>query len=123
MHKIGMYPLADKVGPISVADGVANVSVDGQELHIVDVTQPQLPRLIQTLQLPGPITDLEAVGQRLYVASGKAGLFVLDTTNPRRPLAVGRFDTPDFAAALAITSESLFVADRLGGLWAITLPD
>ena len=71
---------------------------------------------------PEIITDIEVLGDHLYVAFGERGIRVLNISKPGLPREVGKYDTFDSANALSLREdgdkEFLYVADGKAGVLA-----
>jgi len=52
--------------------------VDGTRLHVLDLADPRLPVRLGTLDLPGSGRDVDAHGDRVFVALGGDGIAVFD---------------------------------------------
>ncbi len=76
-------PLATVPGPVAVvhADGALAVLANGNELTVLDLTDPGAPAKRGTLTLSDQIWDLVVDGERAYVANGFVGFVVADWRN------------------------------------------
>ncbi len=61
----------------------------GQDLKIVDVTNPLAPTLLSSLTLAGYGEGLAVSGNYVYVTAGVSGMEVIDITDPTNPSSVG----------------------------------
>ena len=77
------------------------------ELLIFDVTDPTLPIYMQTMTLPGTISDIEIVDHYAYVAS--SGLRIFDLTDPTQPVEIGMWDE-DGIDQITITENYAYVS-------------
>jgi len=78
-------------------------------IHIVDVTDPQIPRSINTIPIDGG-GGIERSGSMLYLAEGDAGLRVIDVSDPLNPATIGQTPTPGEIGGLTITPERWLIA-------------
>jgi len=83
---------------LEVVDGLAYVATRGApglpaSLRVIDVSDPQAPVEIGSLELPflGE-PQLEAGGGVVYVAAASTGLHVIDVSDPMAPTEVGTLD-------------------------------
>jgi len=114
-----------------VADGASGV-------RAVNVTDPQNPQLVSTMDTPGEANDVAVISPggsgsggvssadgsetRPYyvlVADGSAGLQVINVADPANPLFVGTYDTPDDARSVAVSGNYAYVADGSAGLQVV----
>ncbi|HOU13283.1 MAG TPA: hypothetical protein PKZ84_09195 [Anaerolineae bacterium] len=105
---------------VAVAGSYAYV-VGGTTLTAVNVTNPSSPAVAGTLVVPqSALQDIEAVGDRAYLAAGGAGLYVANIANPV-PVFAGSYDTPGVASGVAVAGDYAYVADGYYGLRIINL--
>jgi len=67
----------------------------GRNLYIADITNPALPVLISTVDLPESVHDVAVSGNRAYLATDMGGngrLTVMDITSPETPVLVGAYE-------------------------------
>lgn len=98
-------------------------------LHVVDVTDPRTPRIVESAFLP--LADphkLHLARTYAYVANGKEGLAIVDITNPEAPKLYQMFDAGGQLndardVIVGTTNASLFayVADGMNGLKVVQL--
>jgi hypothetical protein len=102
---------------------------DAEGLKVIDVTQPQAPRLISSATIA--LKDARRIylaRTYAYVAGGAEGLFIVDIEKPLAPRLYARFTadgqlTDVHDVVLGTTNASLFayVADGAGGLKVLQL--
>ena len=98
-------------------------------LHVVDVTHPDRPRVVEGAFVP--LSDphkLHVARTYAYVAAGKDGLAIIDVTNPERPQVYQMFnadgalnDARDVVVGTTNASTFAYVADGKNGLKVIQL--
>ncbi|MCL0035657.1 PKD domain-containing protein, partial [Thermodesulfovibrionales bacterium] len=82
--------------------------------------EPQLPRIIGSVDTPGRAWGVFISGNYAFVADGGAGLQIIDISNSASPVIVGSVDTPCSALDVYISENHAFVADNWrGGLQII----
>jgi hypothetical protein len=57
------------------------VAADEDDLHVIDISNPQAPRELPAYDVPGDANGVAVNGQYAYVAAGGAGLQVVDLSN------------------------------------------
>lgn len=112
---------AAPINAIAVAHGYAYLAIGKQGIAIVDVTDPEAPRLVSHYDTPGDARDLALHWPYLLVADGKAGLRVLDLTAPTRPVEIARYATTDCANQVVSADRRIYVLQPLGGLLIFAL--
>ncbi len=78
---------------------------------------------IGSLPLPGVVADVCAVGDRVLLALGTAGVAVVQHPPGRNPVEIARVDTPGNALRLACSENYVAVADGPAGLQIVDLRD
>jgi hypothetical protein len=102
------------------------------ELEILDVTDPETPLNVGTLEPPGLnhfTGPLQVVGSQLFVSDygggisglGRAGVFVLDLADPLHPMIVGEYRTGWDASDVAVGNGRAYIADGLAGVHAVEI--
>ncbi|MDK9698973.1 MAG: T9SS type A sorting domain-containing protein [bacterium] len=88
--EVGSIP-SDKIYLESVLDSnyLFYSLFDG--FQIVDISQPTLPQVIYTLDLPYFVYDIDKQGNFVYLANDTCGVRILNVSNPSLPVEVGRY--------------------------------
>lgn len=123
------------IGSVEVVDGwveYADVEVSGDyayvscgDLVVVDVSNPQTPKIIADIDSPGAAHAVAIAGDCAYVA-GTYGLQVIGIENPEDPQEIGSMDAPaGYRIAVTVDGNHAYVADGSGGVEVIdiTSPD
>lgn len=79
--------------------------------------------IVGVLPLTGSVTDVCAVGDRVLVALGGAGVAVLQHPPGRNAVEIARVDTPGNAVRLACSENFIAVADEPAGLQIVDITD
>lgn len=79
--------------------------------------------IVATLPLPGAVTDVCAVGDRILVALGTGGMAVVQHPPGRNPVEIARVNTPGSARRLACNDNFVAVADGPAGLQIVDITD
>ena len=76
---------------VAVSENIGLFS-EGEQLHILDLTAPRSPRIVETIQSLGDtISQIEIENNRAYVAARSAGIFIIDLSEPTRPTVLNEF--------------------------------
>jgi hypothetical protein len=135
----GLGGLGDVPVPIRVIDGIAYV-VEGYSpftaldntiaeadvryrIHIVDVHDPGHPAYLGTMLDDSPsVTDIAAVGNLVYVASGFQ-ITIVDASTPAQPVVRGFYtDTKTGATAIEVQGALAYISGP-GGLAILNVQD
>lgn len=103
------------------------------ELIVIDVKDKTTPRKVGAYELPGFCSDLDVVGDYVYVAGYYGGLHVLDISNPERPTLVDHFqqgvfydkggwDNVGCYQTIVVTPDHALVNEFYSGLLVIQVP-
>ena len=99
----GTISLAESVSALVASDWKLYVST-GQEVKVLDVSDPSLPFETDSLPIALPVRSMAVSGGSLFVAAGAEGLHVVDLSVP------GKTET---VATYPVQSEFLYPAGRL----------
>ena len=81
----------------------------GKEFKIVDISDPTLPYLVGSYDLPAGGYDVDLSGSRAYIADDTGGLVILDISDPTNPSLLGSFAF-NWASAVEVVGDYAFVA-------------
>lgn len=120
------------IGSLALPGPAVGVAVNGSyayvaagDLHVVDVSTPEQPSLVSSLDLKDDALDVVLEGEggvpasaadSAYVAVGRAGVYLVDVSDPSAPRFVSSFDTPGSAESIATDARHVYVADGAGGV-------
>lgn len=99
---------------IRVDRGYAYVATGASGLSIVDVSQPESPRLVTTVPLADQARDVAVANGIAWVAAATGGLQVLDIRQPENPRRIGAV-----TASVLTTQEAVAISD--GWVYAVGL--
>jgi hypothetical protein len=105
-----------------VSESVAYVA-NGSHLISIDVQDPSMPFIIDTLGGLFPAENIRICGTRAIVCNTREGVQVLDVSLPGHPELLGFYETPWPASDGAIKENFAFIADYYGGLQIIDISD
>ena len=116
------------LGSIDTPSNARDVYVDGDYAYvadgraglvIIDVSDPENPKISSVYDTPDYANDIFISDNCAYVADGKGGLQIVDVTNPEEPVYYGEVET-SYAYAVYVKDELIYIADRDMGLLIIT---
>jgi hypothetical protein len=87
----------------------------GGDLFTYDLSQPDQPRLVNTLSFPGSSVDILYSDQRLFLSTS-LGVWVFDVSDPLSPQIIGYQAIPGGAGQLAYDQGRLYVSRGSAGL-------
>ncbi|MCL0033777.1 leucine-rich repeat domain-containing protein, partial [Thermodesulfovibrionales bacterium] len=88
---------------------------------VVPKPDPELPRIIGSVDTPNHAEGVFISGNHAYVADALSGLQIIDISNPSSPFIIGSVDTPSSAQDVYISGNHAFVADFGSGLQIIDI--
>ena len=101
---------------------LAYVAADEGGLRIIDISAPDLPREVGSVELPDGVQQLYLRNQTLAVSSGDR-IVLVDVTRPDNPVQLGEYAPPRQARRVRSNGQLAFVADLDGGLKIFDLAD
>lgn len=108
-----------------------DVLVDGQRayisqgeggVHVVDMSVPSQPELIQIIDTPGFARNMALYDNLLLVADGTEGIFMIDVKDRNVALPIGSLPVPLRVMQIAVTEYGLLVSGSQGGTMKLPLP-
>ncbi|SHI47671.1 Uncharacterized conserved protein [Malonomonas rubra DSM 5091] len=92
-------------------------------LMIVDVKNPQKPKVLNSLRLPGQASDLMVEGDRVYLLSRYYGLHTIDISNLRNPRLLDSLHLSDVWRGMQRWEDLFYLGNRFMGVTAIPFPE
>jgi hypothetical protein len=108
---------------VAVSGKHAYVANHSYGLQVIDITNPQNPEIVGSVDTPGLAQGVAVSGTHAYVTDWSSGLQVIDITNPQNPQIVGSVGTPSAARHVAVSGNHAYVADQTSGLQVINIKD
>jgi hypothetical protein len=119
-----------RLGHVNTSDYVHEIQLVGQfaylvtgagagHLEIVDVSQPDQPKLVGSLTFDSSAAGVRVVRDIAYVAATFGGLQVVDVSNPAVPVLVGSIDTIGAASGVDVVGDLAYVAATSAGLQVV----
>ena len=129
--------LIPRTGPVSrrgsdlfLAEDLLYVA-DASGLHIVDVSNPKVPKVLGSLEFPEArhaLLRISVDGGMALMAAGSSGAYMVDVTDPGNPRLVGTPETPgpnggtvDSTRSVHVQGNLAFLADERAGLRIIDI--
>ena len=93
---VGTSPLfaGEWVRDIALAGDYAFVAVSKAGLYIVDISNPNTPRIVTFYSVNDSAQGVTVAGNYAYLAAETDGLHILDITDVAKPLLVGIYEAP-----------------------------
>lgn len=123
---IGAYPTLAPEGTLLFGEYM--YLVEGDAVHILDLTDPAHPQWVGTYRpiLPGldrpRIRDMAAVEGYLFLATDIEGLRVIDVSDPRWPQGVGQLAFGSGLFTVAVAGNHAYVGGP-DGAWVVDITD
>jgi hypothetical protein len=80
-------------------------------LRVLDVSEPTAPAELGSLAVPGVTNDVDIVGDRVFLASGRSGWRVIDVTDPTAPVEIASLSAAGYARALEVIGDLAYLTD------------
>ncbi len=118
--KVNMEPVGHFGGKTDAVDAAGNYAYvgQGQDLLILDITNPSSPVLMSMIMTKRLVGDIEISGNYACVANGDNGLSIIDISNPSSPTIKGYY--AGSARYVSVSGNYAYVAD-LNGLMIIDI--
>ena len=110
LAEVGRLDVSYGASDVAVAGSWAFLAKDRGRVHVVDVSDPQSPAIVTTVQLPSEPAAIELYGAYAFVADNGSGLQVLYVSDPRSPRIAAALSLPGGAGRLALEGATLYVS-------------
>ena len=114
-----MYGIANDV---AISGDHAYVAAQAGGLKVVDLSSPDAPSVVGSLDTPGDARGVAVAGQRAYVTEGPL-MRTVDVTDPAAPVIAGTLDLPATPRDLEVAGELAYVAASEAGLLIADVTD
>ena len=132
--EIGFYESSGNVSMISIMNNVLiisegvypediSTSEKGSGLRFIDVSYPQLPKLIGFYELPGVATQLTVQDDYAFVSTLYGGISVVNIQDISNPIQIGYYNSPGSPQQLALRNNYAYLADGWRGLRIVDISD
>jgi len=92
-------------------------------VYIYDLTNPTSPELLGSYTNSGSASELELVGNLLYVASGMTAVYILDVSDPSSISKLDSYAVQQASIDIVVSGNYAFVADAGAGLKVLDVSD
>lgn len=118
------WPMSDFSTTIGVAvrDDYAYLVQGEQGLLVVDISDPQNPRAVKLLEVPGQLLDISLTNNYAVVSSRWQGLWFFDISQPRQPHLAANIYLPRVKGGFAVDGRCVYVPANTRGLSILPLP-
>lgn len=80
-------------------------------LRVLDTSEPTAPAELGSLAVPIDTNDVDIVGDRVFLASGRSGWRVIDVTDPTAPVEIASLPAAGYAQALEVIGDLAYLID------------
>lgn len=109
-------------GRAAIAGHYAYIPCDASySLRVYDITDPQHPQMVGSVDLPGYVKSVAISGNYAYWANYGPGLQVIDIADPVSPHIVGSIDTPGISRELSVAGSHAHIADGTAGVQVVDI--
>jgi len=104
---------------------------EGTNLTVLDIIRPMAPRRVGMVTLPTVVRGVFVLGDYVYVADGKSGLWIVNVTDRTHPQIVSHLETPGQAMGVHVVSDyanpqgayAYLACGQAGGLQVVDVRD
>ena len=98
--------------------------VENQSLHVVDIREPDAPRIVYTHYTGDLFYKVTIKGNlAMLTRSSHAGVDILNIDDPALPVPAGDFNSSDFPGNVALSGDFAYFASTWGGLQVLDIRD
>lgn len=110
-------------GGVALSGDHAFLAAGSSGLRAVDISNPEVPQLVGSLDTPGFAHDLDVEQGHAYVTDGAAGLRVIDVSDPTDLVPVSNVVTPGEAWRVLVVPPYAYVTATHSGVLVIDIAD
>ncbi|MBI4546023.1 MAG: hypothetical protein HY703_12555 [Gemmatimonadetes bacterium] len=115
-EEVGSVTLPAGGRSLSLSGGRALVAAGSQGVFLLDISQPDAPRIMSQVQGLRFAFDAVLEGDRAYVALGRQGLLVIDVSDVAHPRTIGVARNLGFVSEVDLAGAGkVYALDREGG--------
>ncbi len=107
---------------LKVKEGIAYIANGHGGLLIADVSDPQQPRIISSVGLPGIASSLVLEGERVYISCRNSGLQIVDVSDLNSPRLETGIGISGLTSGVQIVDGMIFLANGYSGVIALPVP-
>lgn len=90
-------------------------------LQILDVTVPESPQLVGSIDVGTPVNDVKVVRNLVYLATSDKGLLIIDASNLTAPVQIGQLSTFSSGNGLDLEGTTAFIATTQNALQIVNV--
>lgn len=117
------FPGNSYANNVDVEGGYAFVAAGAGGLQVVDVSNPNSPSIVASIDTPGTAIDVKISDNKAFIADGESGLRIIDVSAPLLPISIGSIDTVGIAQDLVVDNNLVYIADGSNGLVIVNASD
>ncbi|MFZ5352327.1 MAG: S-layer homology domain-containing protein [Bacillota bacterium] len=99
------------VNNVVINDGKAYIADSSNELHIIDISEPNNPANLGSYVTSGKLSTIAIYKNSGIIADGHLGLISIDMSKPSNMTKNGEYNTPGFTKDIFISGKNIFVSD------------
>lgn len=107
---------------VQIIDGIGYVANGEGGLLIVDLENPEKPKILSSLSLQGVAMAVQVYGDEAYVTCRYSGLYKIDISDRRAPKILTSIAFSDLSGKPKIHDGLLYLSNRYMGVTAIPIP-
>jgi len=108
---------------IVVRENRLYLTADLKGFYIIDISEPNQPRILGTYEMTGFAYGLDVAGDFAFIANSDTGFHIIDIKDPSSPKPVGKLRTDGECYAVAVEEGCAYIADGDGGLKILDVSD
>lgn len=112
-------PQGVTIEDIVLSGNYAYAAADTQGFLILDISNPNSPSVVGSVQTPIRATGIAVSGSHAYVTAWGGALYVIDISNPYAPRIVGTVSGLSWANDVFVSGSYAYVADSISGIHVI----
>ena len=101
---------------VAVSGDYAYVADYGAGFQVVDISEPESPAIVGSVNTPGYARDVAVSGDYAYVTDFDYNLLVIDISVPSTPTIIASVEEPKVAWSVIASGNYIYVADYDAGL-------
>jgi len=104
------FPVETRAWSLAFSDEYAIISASLHGLYIADLHDPQQPRLISHLALPGVTQQITTQGDLAIVASGNRGMHIVDISNKKAPVLLSNLPLDNYLHCVTVKGNRAYLS-------------
>lgn len=108
---------------VHLRENIACVSNGFDGIVLVDVTDPENPEVVSTLDTPGHNLDARLNGDFVFATDGNRGLQIIDIADLENPELVANVELNGFSRRVRVRDDIAYIVSYNGGLHLVDVSD